>query len=94
MILPDSSVATVDAQNIYGKYRLLQKTANFFGNQFTWIIVFACLIVAAIVIRIWRSCLKKNRDFVIIRTALKKNNSNKLNVSANKLNESQSDIDH
>ena len=74
VILPDSSVATVDAQNIFGKYRLLGKTANFFGNQFTWIIVFVCIIVAAIAVRIWRSFLKKNRDMVTIKTELQKIN--------------------
>ena len=68
VILPDSSVATVDAQNIFGKYRLLRKTANFFGNQFTWIIVFVSILVAAIIIKIWRSYLKKNRDKAIIKT--------------------------
>ena len=47
-VQPDSTVSTVDAQNIYGKYKLLQKTANFFGNQFTWIIIFFCLVVVAV----------------------------------------------
>ena len=63
VILPDSSVATVDGQNIFGKYRLLRKTANFFGNQFTWMIVFFSIIVFAIIVRIVRNCLKKKRDF-------------------------------
>ena len=75
-------MATVDGQNIYGKYRLLHKTANFFGNQFTWIIVFFCLIVVAILIKIWRWWLKKNKDIVIVKTGLKNPN----NVSNNKLN--------
>ena len=91
VILPDSSVATVDAQNIYGKYRLLQKTANFFGNQFTWIIVFVCLLLVAIIIKIWRGCLKKNRDFVVIRTELERkplNGADNNNIYNNKLNES------
>ena len=69
-IMPDSSVATVDAQNIYGKYRLLQKTANFFGNQFTWIIVALSILVAAVILRIWRNWLKKHRDFEVVRKEL------------------------
>ena len=84
VLLPDSSVATVDGQNIYGKYRLLQKTANFFGNQFTWIIVFFCLIVFAVGMKVWRWWLKKNRDVVFIKTAM----HGASNVSNNKLNES------
>jgi hypothetical protein len=67
VVLPDSSLATVDAQNIYGKYRLLQKTANFFGNQFTWIIVFVAILLFAVVVRVLRNCLKKKRDFQVIR---------------------------
>ena len=70
IVMPDSSVATVDGQNIFGKYKLLQKTANFFGNQFTWIIVFFCIFVVAVVIKVWRHYLKKNRDFVIIKHEL------------------------
>lgn len=66
-ILPDSSVATVDAQNIFGKYRLLKKTANFFGNQFTWLIVFLSIIVFAVLVRLWRNWLKKRRDIEEVR---------------------------
>jgi hypothetical protein len=66
-ILPDSSIATVDAQNIFGKYRLLKKTANFFGNQFTWIIVFLSILLFAVLIRLWRNWLKKRRDIEVIR---------------------------
>lgn len=69
-IMPDSSVATVDAQNIYGKYRLLQKTANFFGNQFTWIIVAVSILLAAVILRLWRNCLKKHRDFEVVKKEL------------------------
>lgn len=61
-ILPDSSIATVDAQNIFGKYRLLKKTANFFGNQFTWLIVFLSILLFAVLIKVWRNWLKKRRD--------------------------------
>jgi len=70
VILPDSSVATVDAQNIYGKYRLLLKTANFFGNQFTWIIVVVCILAVAVGIKFWRNWLKKHRDYEVVRKEL------------------------
>lgn len=60
---PDSSVSTIEGENIFGKYKLLKKTANFFGNQFTWMIVFFSIIVFAILIRFWRNWLKKRRDF-------------------------------
>ena len=43
-------IASTDGQNIYGKYKLLYKTANFFANQFTWIIVCFCLLVAGLII--------------------------------------------
>lgn len=61
-VMPDSSLATVDAQNIFGKYRLLNKTANFFGNQFTWMIVFFSILTFAVIIRFLRNWLKKKRD--------------------------------
>jgi len=70
VILPDSSVVTVDAQNIYGKYRLLLKTANFFGNQFTWIIVVVCILAVAVGIKFWRNWLKKHRDYEVVRKEL------------------------
>lgn len=78
LILPDSSVVATDGQNIYGKYHLLRKTANFFGNQFTWMIVFVCLVVTAITFKIVRNCLKKKKDFVIIKTAINRQ-GNRLN---------------
>ena len=59
LVMSDSSVAAVDAQNIYGKYKLLNKTANFFGNQFTWIIVFTAILVFAIIVKVARNCLRK-----------------------------------
>lgn len=58
MIQSDDLVNSTDGQNIYGKYKLLYKTANFFANQFTWIIVFFCFIVAAIGLRFLRNRLK------------------------------------
>lgn len=52
----DSSlVESKDGQNIYGKYKLLYKTANFLSNQFTWMIVFVCFVAVAIVLRIVRT---------------------------------------
>ena len=47
-------IASTDGQNIYGKYKLLYKTANFFANQFTWIIVCFCLLVAGLIIYFFR----------------------------------------
>lgn len=70
-VMPDSTVVTKDAQNIYGKYKLLVKTANFFGNQFTWILVFFSIFVFAIIVRFVRNWLKKKQDFEIIRKQLK-----------------------
>lgn len=66
-MLSDSSLVTVDAQNIFGKYRLLKKTANFFGNQFTWMIVFTSILVFAVIIRFWRNWLRKRRDMEVIK---------------------------
>jgi hypothetical protein len=51
-------ISSTDGQNIYGKYKLLYKTGNFFSNQFTWLIVFICFLVAAIVLRIVRNRVK------------------------------------
>ena len=62
VVMPDSTVETVDAQNIYGKYKLLQKTANFLGNQFTWIIVFLCILLFAIAVKVLRYCLRKKKQ--------------------------------
>lgn len=68
VLMPDASLSPIDsAQTIYGKYKLLQKTANFFSNQFTWIIVFLSIIVVALILKCWRSWLKKRRDFEVIR---------------------------
>lgn len=61
-VQPDYSVSSVDGQNIFGKYRLLIKTANFFSNQFTWIIVTFAILVFAIIVRIVRNCLKKKEE--------------------------------
>lgn len=69
-VLPDDSVASTDGQNIFGKYRLLFKTANFFGNQFTWLIVFVGCLFIAVVIKIVRNCLKKKEEIKMIRTAI------------------------
>lgn len=66
--MPDASLSPKDsAQAIYGKYKLLQKNANFFSNQFTWMIVFFCIIASAVLLRFWRNWLKKRRDFEVIR---------------------------
>lgn len=51
-------ISSTDGQNIFGKYKLLYKTANFFGNQFTWIIVFVCFLAAALILRFVRNKLK------------------------------------
>ena len=69
-VLPDDSVASTDGQNITGKYRLLVKTANFFSNQFTWIIVAVSLLVFALLVKLLRNCLKTKEDAQIIRTRI------------------------
>jgi type II secretory pathway component PulF len=69
-VASDSSVATTDGQNIFGKYRVLKKTANFFSNQFTWMIVFFSIFVFAIIIRFLRNWLKKKQDYQIIKTKI------------------------
>jgi hypothetical protein len=51
-------IDSTDGQNILGKYKLLYKTANFFSNQFTWLIVFICFAGAAILLRIIRNLLR------------------------------------
>ena len=38
-------VASTGGENIYGKYKLLLKTANFFSNTFTWMIVLFSIMV-------------------------------------------------
>lgn len=55
----DGTVYSVDGQNIRGKYQLLYKTANFFSNQFTWLLVFLGLLFLGTIIRIIRNKLKK-----------------------------------
>jgi hypothetical protein len=69
-VMPDSSVVTVDGQNIIGKYKFLHKTANFFSNQFTWLIVFFSIFVFAIIIKFVRNYLKKRQDYEIVKTTL------------------------
>ncbi len=69
-VMPDASIASTDGQNIFGKYRLLVKTANFFSNQFTWMIVFFCIFVFAVIIRFLRNWLKKKQDYQTIRTQI------------------------
>jgi hypothetical protein len=59
--LSDETVVTADGQNIQGKYILLKKSANFFGNQFTWMIVCLCLLLFAFLLRMARNHLKKGR---------------------------------
>ena len=58
-ITESSGVVSVDGQNIVGKYKVLGKTANFFSNSFTWIIVMVCIIAVAIVLWGVRRYLKK-----------------------------------
>jgi hypothetical protein len=67
---PDSSVAATDAQNIFGKYRLLKKTANFFSNQFTWMIVIFSIFGFAVIVKLVRNWLKKRQDYEIVKTKL------------------------
>jgi hypothetical protein len=68
--MPDSTVVSKGAENIPGKYQLLQKTANFFSNQFTWMIVFFSILVFAIIVRAVRMHLRKKRDFEVIKTEI------------------------
>lgn len=49
---------STDGQNLLGKYQLLSKTANFFSNQFTWMIVFVSLAVGALVLKFVRGRVK------------------------------------
>ena len=69
-VMPDSSVVTADGQNIVGKYKLLHKTANFFSNQFTWLIVFFSIFAFAIIIKFIRNYLKKRQDYQIVKSNL------------------------
>ncbi len=69
-VAPDNSVATTDAQNIYGKYRILRKTANFFSNQFTWMIVFFSIFVLAVVIKYVRKWLKRRQEYEVVKGKL------------------------
>ena len=69
-VMPDSSVVTADGQNIVGKYKLLHKTANFFSNQFTWLIVFFSIFAFAIIIKFLRNYLKKRQDYQIVKSNL------------------------
>ena len=57
-------ILSTDGQNIYGKYKLLYKTANFFANQFTWLLVFVGLVVLGIIIRCIRNRMKKTEEEV------------------------------
>lgn len=58
----DEGVISTDGQNIYGKYKLLYKTANFFSNCFTWIIVAFCLVLLSVIIwgirKYWKNRVK------------------------------------
>ena len=54
------TVVSTDGQNIYGKYKLLYKSANFFSNQFTWIIVFVVFLVVGLILRFARNKLKES----------------------------------
>jgi hypothetical protein len=69
-VAPDNSVATTDAQNIFGKYRILRKTANFFANQFTWILVFFSIFAFAVIVKYVRKWLKKRQEYQIIKGKL------------------------
>lgn len=51
-------IKSTDGQNIFGKYKLLYKTANFFANQFTWLIVFIVFLACAFLLRLIRNKLK------------------------------------
>jgi asparagine N-glycosylation enzyme membrane subunit Stt3 len=62
-VAPDSSIASSGAENIFGKYRILKKTANFFSNQFTWMLVFFSIFVFAVFIKFLRNWLKKRQDY-------------------------------
>lgn len=42
---------STDGTNVFGKYKLLYKSANFFSNMFTWIIVFLGIIVFVVILR-------------------------------------------
>lgn len=69
-VAPDSSIATTDAQNIYGKYRLLHKTANFFSNQFTWMLVFFSILAFAVIIKFVRKWLKRRQEYQVVKGKL------------------------
>lgn len=48
-------ISSTDGQNIYGKYKLLYKTANFLSNQFTWILIAVSLLVVGLLIKVVRN---------------------------------------
>lgn len=91
-VMPDSSIASTDGQNIFGKYRLLIKTANFFSNQFTWMIVFFSILIFAIIIRFARNYLKKKQEYEIIRTKIRTTNISNHTLESEGDNMSQSNI--
>lgn len=69
----DGTMYSVDGQNILGKYQLLYKTANFFSNSFTWLLVLAVLLALGGVIKLVRNKMKKE----VVRIKAQRNLRNK-----------------
>ena len=57
MVNDEIGVLSTDGSNVNGKYKLLYKTANFFSNIFTWLVVFLILIAITLVMRWLRNKL-------------------------------------
>lgn len=51
MVNDEIGVLSTDGSNVNGKYKLLYKTANFFSNIFTWLIVFLILLAITLIMR-------------------------------------------
>lgn len=57
MVNDEIGVLSTDGSNVNGKYKLLYKTANFFSNIFTWLVVFLILLVITLIMRWLRNRL-------------------------------------
>ena len=51
-------ISSTDGQNIFGKYKLLYKTANFLSNQFTWLLIAASLLLFGVLVHFARNWLR------------------------------------
>lgn len=70
----DQFISSSDGQNIFGKYKLLYKTANFLSNQFTWILIFLSLLAVGLIVHFiylrLRACSEnqeKNKSIAVMQ---------------------------